>query len=149
MNLIRWWFVALLALLTSCAESACDEVVRVASPNKAVDAVVVESSEGATTSFRYDVCIIARGISCDPSNSAVTLYGASRNENSYGVNLHWLNNGNLNIEYLSATRVVVHSLNASFNGRQVKLNLQPGIIDPSAPPGGMEYNKKKRGVSIK
>ena len=54
-----------------------DEVVRAVSPSGTVDAVLLETNAGATTSFGYEIYILEHG--AQPSGSpAVFLYGATR-----------------------------------------------------------------------
>ena len=65
-----------------------DEVARVVSPSGKVDAVLLETNGGATTSFGYEVYVVERG--AEPiGEPAVFLYGAIRNQSAYGVNLKW------------------------------------------------------------
>ena len=133
-------------LLGSClaACSSHDPVARSTSPDGAIDAIVVESNSGATTSFSYDVCLAPHGASCTAASSLVQLYGATRSDQAYGVNVRWANASLIKVEYLEAQRVKVLHPTTAILDRTVTVALQPGIIDPSAPPGGMLYNLQGR-----
>ena len=143
---MRFLGVLLLPLLSSCtaADPSHDVVARSTSPDGMIDAIVIESNGGATSSFWYDVCLAPSGGTCKVSDSFATLYGAARNDQSYGVDARWANNSLLQIEYLEAKRVTaVHSA-ASIGGRTINVALRPGIQDSSAPAGGMLYNLQGR-----
>lgn len=90
-----------IAMLSGCANTS-DEVLRVPSPNGVNDVVVMESSEGATTSYSYHVCVVPKGNECSSANEVAFLYGALRNKTSFGVNVAWKNNDHLEIRYLEA-----------------------------------------------
>jgi hypothetical protein len=47
-----------LALLAGCSLVSRDEVARVASPDGRVEAVLIETNGGATTSFGYEVHVV-------------------------------------------------------------------------------------------
>src|SRR6185312_10170544 len=79
-----------------------DEVKRISSPDGKTDAVVIEENGGATTSFNYLVEVGPK--SSRHLEKAVSVYGATRNSNAYGVNLRWTDNSNLSVEYLDAKR---------------------------------------------
>jgi len=71
-------------------EWSFDEVARVSNSNATVDAVLVETNGGATTSFGYEVLILPHGQQPKRSDHAVvSLYGAGRNDHAYGANLRW------------------------------------------------------------
>ena len=108
-----------LTLLAGCGLVSRDEVVRVASPDGRVEAVLVETNGGATTSFGYEVHVVEKG---RPAGDRVAwLYGAGRNAQAYGANLKWTGENELVIEY-------------------IKVSLRSGVNDPTAPAGGMLYN---------
>lgn len=122
-----------------------DEVARIPSSTSNVDAVLVETNGGATTSFGYEVFVLSRGQAPQRSGHPVAnLYGAVRSEHAYGVNLRWVSSDTLAVEYLDAQDV--HWLNGSviLGGREIKIVLKPGVNDPSAPSGGMLYNLQGR-----
>jgi hypothetical protein len=57
--------VTTFVLLTACSQVSRDEVARVAAPGGQVEAVLVETNGGATTSFGYEVHVVERGGSPD------------------------------------------------------------------------------------
>jgi hypothetical protein len=71
------------------------------------------------------------------------LYGAARNANAYGVNLRWIDRRTLRIEYAIATDARLWSPVTLWGVGTVRTTLAPGIVDPSAPAGGMEYNNRR------
>ena len=89
-----------LALLAGCGLVSRDEVAQVASPDGRVEAVLIETNGGATTSFGYEVHVVPKGRPA--SDQVAGLYGAGRNENAYGANLKWADDHELVIEYLAA-----------------------------------------------
>ena len=86
-------------LLAGCFGS---EVARTTSPSGKVDAVLMEASGGATTSFGYEVFVVPAGKSTWLQKKVAFLYGATRSEQAYGVNLRWAGPANLTLEYLTA-----------------------------------------------
>ena len=127
-----------LALLAGCGLVSRDEVARVASPNGRVEAVLIETNGGATTSFGYEVHVVPKGRPV--SDQVAWLYGAGRNENAYGANLKWADDHELVIEYLDAREQRLERASVSVEGRAIKVSLRSGINDPTAPAGGMLYN---------
>jgi hypothetical protein len=139
-------FVAAL-LLSACEVTVVvshDEVARAPSPDGIVDAVLVETNAGATTSFGYEVHIVPRGGSPSASSQTGLLYGAIRSESAYGANLKWIAPDILSIEYLSAESATLNHPSTSVQGRRITAQLVSGISDPTAPPGGMLYNLQGR-----
>ena len=134
--------VLLLLLLGSCvaASPSHDEVARSASPDGRVDAIVIESNGGATTSFSYGLCFAPHGSHCTIADSVVNLYGATRNAQAYGINARWANNSLVKVEYLKAQRTTLARHAIVIDGCRVQVELSPGVVDPSAPSGGMLYN---------
>ncbi len=126
-------------LLRSCVSNV--EVARVPSPDGAVEAVLIERNGGATTSFGYTVRLEEPGW-FGASEEVASLYGAHRSPCAYGVNLHWAALGRLLIEYQDARYPEAHT--AQIAGRSIEVELKPGVLDPRAPCGGMEYNLRGR-----
>lgn len=130
------------AAILCCFTTACvtnDEVARVPSPDGRVDAVIVESNGGATTSFGYQVELREKSF-WRRSEDVAFLYGATRNESAWGVNARWLNDHELRVEYLDAKEASLDKAHVRLAGRDITIALQKGVEDPSAPPGGMLYN---------
>ena len=113
-----------------------DEVTRVDSPDGSVSAVVYELSGNAEIPFSYQVGIAARG----KVQMVATLAGAMRNDRAYGVNVRWLSPGALSVEYLAAQNQQLLASDVSAGGQKVRVTLQSGVRDESAPPGGMLFN---------
>jgi hypothetical protein len=134
--------ILLLLLLGGCvaAASSHDEVARSASPDGRVDAIVIESNGGATTSFSYALCFAPHGSHCTIADSVVNLYGATRNAQAYGINARWANNSLVKVEYLKAQRTTTAQHAIVVDGRHIQIQLHPGVVDSSAPSGGMLYN---------
>ena len=142
-------FVAVaLAALTACGLVSRDEVARVPSPDGRVDAVLMETNGGATTSFGYEVHVVEKG--GPASDQVASLYGAGRNENAYGANLKWISGNELVVEYLDARDQTLERASVSVAGRAIKVSLRSGVSDPTAPAGGMLYNlERTRGEGLK
>ena len=135
--LLYWFFSGLVG------EPSKDEVARVISPNGVFDAVLFETNGGATTSFGYEVYVVEHG--AKPTGSpAVFLYGAIRNQSAYGSNLKWESPKLLVVEFLSAKNKKIPQPSVFIAGETVNLAVRDGIIDPSAPGGGMLYNLQGR-----
>jgi hypothetical protein len=69
-----------ITLLAAVMLSACashDEVGRVSSPDRAVDAILVESNGGAITSFWYDIYLVPHGKPWVGAHSAAWLSSVS------------------------------------------------------------------------
>jgi hypothetical protein len=116
----------------------------VPSPDKQLDAVLVESGAGATTSFWYDVYVVKAGEGFRWSKSSAYLYGAVRNSNAYGANLKWEAPDILVVEYMNAGETKQEAPTVSVSGRSVRVTLRDGVMDAKAPPGGMLYNLRGR-----
>lgn len=117
-----------------------DEVARATSPSGAHDAVLHETNGGATTSFGYEVRIVAKGALTADGPAAAALYGARRNNSAYGVNLRWRDKQTLAVEYLDARSTLLEQGSVVAPGGTVTVVLQGGVSDPLAPPGGMLHN---------
>jgi hypothetical protein len=126
-------------------EWSFDEVARVSHPQANVDAVLVETNGGATTSFGYEVFVLPRGKCPERSGNPVAyLYGAGRNEHAYGVNLRWDSSDTLSVEYLDARHINWVNGSVIVNGREIRVVLKSGVNDPSAPGGSMLWNLQGR-----
>ena len=73
--------VVLTLALTACLSfpTSHDEVSRVSSPAGDLDAVLVETNGGATTSFGYLVYVLPRGAKPSKNHEVAWLYAAGRN----------------------------------------------------------------------
>ncbi|MBK9164668.1 MAG: hypothetical protein IPM21_12330 [Acidobacteria bacterium] len=129
------------------SDASFDEVSRVPSPDGQVDALLVETNGGATTSFGYSVFVVPKGVrlkSRDDKYIVATLYGAVRSKSAYGANLNWPARDRLSIEYLDAKSAKVLNSRIIFADYHVSVELNKGIEDSSAPAGGMLYNLEKQ-----
>jgi hypothetical protein len=136
----------LLALPTGVGGCASyDEVARVQSPSGKIDAVLVETNGGATTSFRYGVHLVASGSAPAAPNRVAVLDGATRNETAYGTNLVWRGPTLLVVEFLDAKSAKIERAVSEIGGARVVVAIEEGVRDPSAPAGGMLYNLHRNG----
>lgn len=125
-----------------CGVVSRDEVARIPSPDRRLEAVLIEVNGGATTSFGYEVRVLATG---DRRGTRVAwLYGAVRSEQAYGANLRWTSEVQLSVEYLRAQEAALDAQRLRIGGREVQIQLRDGVLDPTAPPGGMLYNLRGR-----
>ena len=65
---ISVWMLVL--LLAACGVVSRDEVAVVASPDRPLEAVLIETNGGATTSFGYEIWVREKGHGSDVPNSA-------------------------------------------------------------------------------
>lgn len=137
--------IALMAAVFSSlmGEPSRDEVARVTSPSGSIEAVLLETNGGATTSFGYEVFIVPHGAKLSGS-PAVSLYDAIRSQHASGANLKWSSPTSLSVEYLSAKSAKLNTPVQSVAGQVIHLTLQEGITDSSAPSGGMLYNLRRQ-----
>lgn len=135
----------LVVLSTGCGESH-DEVARSASPDRVLEAVVVEGSGAlATSALWYDVYVTRAGAPFDSGVFIGRLSYAVRNDRAWGVNLRWENPDSLDVEYLSARNVTLDHTHITLGNRTISIKLLPGITDPTAKPGGMLHNLRRGG----
>lgn len=134
-----------LFLLAGCNVVSHDIVATTPSPSGKVRAVLEEVNGGATTSFGYEVYLeqLLQGGSL-PRVRIVHAYGATRNASAYGMNLKWLDSTTLQVSYLEAKNVELIGATVRFGTELISVHLKAGESDPSAPPGGMLYNKLGR-----
>ena len=141
-------FLIAVAVATSCSntsdDTSFDEVFRVTNPSGNIDAVVVETNGGATTSFGYEVFVKPKGEKVTKGEAVAAFYGAVRSETAYGVNIKWVRPDQLAIEYLKAKRTDFTKQNVIVNGETVTISSRSSVNDESAPPGGMLYNLEKK-----
>jgi hypothetical protein len=140
--------VALTLVAAGCGCSAqlppSYEVARASSPNGSLEAILIETNGGATTSFGYEVCIGPKGQG--KFTSVATLYDSARNEQAYGADLVWFDNSKLLVEYLNAKSTKQTISSGNVDGHPFEVELRSGIKNPAAPPGGMQYNLEGNGV---
>jgi hypothetical protein len=139
---LRLLLIVALILASACWSS--DEVARTSEPAGRLDAVVVERNGGATTSFGYEVYVVPRGPPPYTGTLVADFYGAVRNENAYGVNARWTAGHQLRIEYLRAQSATLRHEETTIAGTSIRISLRDSVRDPSAPMGGMLYNRQGR-----
>ena len=108
-----------------------------------MDALVVEASGGATTSFLYEICVVAHEMRCARADVVANLYGATRSDRAYGVNVRWVDPRHLVIEYKNAKRSTLIRPTVNVGSETISISLAAGVMDASAPDGGMAYSKRK------
>ena len=143
---VRCMARAALPVMSACLgfDWSHDEVARVPSPDQRVDAVLVETNGGATTSFGYEVYVVPAGAPYSRGAKVASLYAAVRSDRAYGANLRWADPKHLLIEYREAQIDTLLRPAAQVAGAQIVVELRPGVSDPSAPGGGMLYNLERK-----
>jgi hypothetical protein len=131
---------ALLAItvLTACSDPSSVQVASAKSPNGHVEAIVAETNGGATVDFGYEISV--RSSPSGAPTRVASLYGAIRSEQAYGVNLVWVGERTLEIQYLRAKSAKLERGAVTLDGQSFAVRLKPGLLDASAPAGGMEYS---------
>jgi hypothetical protein len=137
--------VALLSMVTACLlmRASHDEVSRVSSSAGDLDAVLIETNGGATTSFGYLVYVVPHGARPSQGAEGAMLYGAVRNDQAYGANLKW-EGSQLTVEYRDARQVALRRPTVVIGSDTVTIVLRSGVTDSVAPAGGMLYNLERR-----
>jgi hypothetical protein len=137
----RFAIIFLVLLTSSCASK--DEVARQLSPAGNAEAILIETNGGATTSFGYEVYVRSTINSINKIKVA-TFYGAIRSESAYGINLNWVSNETIELQYLRAKSAQLLEPLIVLNDVKYKVVLRSGAVDASAPAGGMLYNLQIR-----
>ncbi len=137
--------VALVFISTACLSfgASHDEVSRIPSSAGDLDAVLVETNGGATTSFGYLVYVVPRGTKSSKAAEVAMLYEAVRNDQAYGANLKWEERSQLAVEYQHARQVELRRSTVAIGSDTVTIVLRGGVTDSSAPAGGMLYNLER------
>jgi len=131
----------ILFFLIGCSSDK-DEVLSLLSPDKKVEAILFETNGGATTSYGYEVYF--RNIDSGELTQVASFYGATRSNSAYGINLNWVADNNLELEYFKTKSVNLLSSSVYINNKVYGVNLKPNVNDSKAPPGGMLYNLNGR-----
>lgn len=144
-----WGMLALSLAAQSClnlGKVSWDEVDRVSAPGLGVDAVLIETDGGATTSFGYEVYVVPSGQSVerDGARSVVRLYGSIRSDSAYGVTLRWQDATHLSVEYQEARSIQINDSLVTVGEDTILVIPRAGITDSTAPAGGMLWNKQGR-----
>ena len=107
--------------------------------------MLVEINTGATDAFQYEVFVLPQGAAAQ-GRPAARLMGATRNEQAWGANLRWQGADRLRVEYWQARAQEGADSPVTVGGQTVQVELAPGILDPAAPAGDMEYNLRQAGA---
>ncbi|MCD2187590.1 hypothetical protein [Actinomycetospora soli] len=131
--------VLTLLVLGACAPDVERiEVARVAAPDGALDAVVVQSSAGAGSPFGYVLDLPVAG--CPASDRPVLrVVGARRSASAAGVTVAWAGPRTVRVTWLDARfrDPDVDELVVGTASGPVTVLSGSGEADPTAPPGGM------------
>lgn len=104
----------------SLSEPSFEETSRVTAPSGKLDAVVIESNGGATTSFGYHIHIVEKGKSTARDGRAALVYGGA------GVNLRW-EKDRVIAEYLECRWTEQKEKTVTVAGEKVEVELRPGV----------------------
>jgi hypothetical protein len=118
--------------------------VRVTSPSGRVEALLDENNCGATTSFEYVVSLRAVASAATVGVRVASAYGAVRNNDAYGMNLVWIDNNTLEVQYGEARWVTMEHPSISIDGVTITTRMKADVRDESAPVGGMLVNIQRR-----
>ncbi|MFC5060931.1 hypothetical protein [Actinomycetospora atypica] len=131
---MRTALVGLVLVLAACSPSPTrTEVLRVPSADAALDAVVVQTDAGATTSFGYLLSVVPHGCAAAP-DPALRVVDATRNPAAAGLGVRWTGPRALVVEFLDA-RFADPPTPVTAAG--ITVDVHPGVPDPAAPPGPM------------
>ena len=120
------------------------DVVRTeTTPDGRYVAELVEENGGATTSFGYEVLIRRKGSRQEP-DWVVYGYGTSRSKSAYGMNLSWVSDNELLVSYHKTRELNTRDEPLTLDGRTFKVTVRGGVLDETAPPGGMLWNLQNR-----
>ena len=137
--------IGLLAVLLGVGLSGCrsisrDEVLRVASPDGKIDAIVYETDCGAVCSYGYEVWVSPKGLG--ESEEVARFDAAVRNKGAWGVSIKWVNTESISVEYLRADSAKLLRKSVAANNQTIEVSLHEGVEDPNAPPGSMRSNRR-------
>lgn len=132
-------------LLCSCIDQpSSDEVASVTSPDGTTRAILFETNGGATTAFGYELKLRPSRAETDNAETdntvaAGALYGATRSDCSWGVNLRWSSPTELIVEFMEADKTKLPA-QVQIGNKTVVVTQRPGVSDKTAPCGGMLAN---------
>ena len=108
-------------LILAWPEPSCssDTVVRASSPSGHIEAVLDENGCGATTSFGYVVSLKPVASSMANGVRVASAYGAVRNDDAYGMNLVWVDENTLEVQYWKAQWVTLEAPDVSVDGTSI------------------------------
>ncbi|WP_433798678.1 hypothetical protein [Actinomycetospora sp. CA-084318] len=136
---MKWLLVVVLVVLGACAPDVERvEVLRVPSPDGALDAVVVQSSAGAGSPFGYTLGLPVSGCAAS-ERTALRVVGATRSDSAAGVAVAWVDLRTVRVTWLDARfrDPDADTLSVGTAAGPVTVLSGGGVVDPTAPPGGM------------
>lgn len=116
------------------------EVAWANSPDGLTHAILSETNGGATTSYGYKIELHPAPHEGEEPVPAGRLYGATRSECAYGVNLRWLSPTELALEFSEADSLDVPA-KVKVGDRGITITARAGVSDTEAPCGGMAVNR--------
>ncbi|RRD58501.1 hypothetical protein EII20_02560 [Comamonadaceae bacterium OH2545_COT-014] len=129
------WPAVALGLAACQPAGSAREVLRLPSPDAALEAVLVERNFGATVPYVHELFVLPHGARVDGAGKpAVRLVGATRNEQAWGADLQWPSPETLQVRYAAARQVRDHRASVTVGGRVVSVLLQPGVVTPGRLP---------------
>lgn len=143
-SIVRLARCAFLGFALSGCMGGTDEVARAASPNGRYEAVLLESSGGATTSMGYRVFVVPPGTGPRQGTEVASLYGTVRSDSAYGINLRWDDATTLSLEFQDSQRDTLLAPVVRIGGHRVHVRFRRGVTDSTAPSGSMWYNQAGR-----
>lgn len=133
--------MVVVAVATGCGligQETAVEAVRLPGAGGRVEAVVIEASAGATTTYSYRVHLVAAGAAAT-GDPVVTVVGGQRSPVAYGVDLVWTGADAITVSYWQADSVSPseRALGVRIGADHVTVTMAAGIENRSAPPGMM------------
>ena len=105
------------------SEVSYREILRVSNNKANLDAIVVETNGGATTSFGYYVYIVRKGQKISEDLIVASFDSALKDSNSSGLNLDWVGQNKLEISYFRAKSVNLITRKFSKFGFPVEIQI--------------------------
>lgn len=131
------WCVVMVA---ACEQAPVEhEVVRSPGLGGRVELLIIEASAGATTSYSYDVHLVAAGD--DPAEAVMSINGATRSGKAYGVDAVWTSADHVQVTYWRADSPPPEpaAKHVTVAGHAITVTVLAGKVNRSAPPGSMHH----------
>lgn len=117
-----------------------EEVAWANSPDGLTHAILMETNGGATTSYGYEIELHPAPHEGEEPVLAGRVYGATRSECAYGVNLRWLSPTELALEFSKADSLDIPA-KVNVGGKAITITAQAGVSDTDAACGGMAVSR--------
>ena len=136
-------------ILAGCSDSSgtVATVARAKSPSGRVEALLDENNGGATTSFGYAVSLRLVSSPTATGVRVASAYGAVRDDRAYGMNLVWVDENTLEIQYWKARWAIIERPSIAIDGEAITSRMKADVRDEAAPAGGMLYNVQRRSTA--